>query len=220
MTLHHLIGDATDPVIKPALICHVCNDCHPIGKWGAGFVVSLSKKNEAPEDAYLHWALEGPSNGYELGAVQLVPFAEGVTVANMIAQHDTRWKGKIPPIRYDALETCLTSVYKHALENKLTVAMPRIGCVLAGGSWDQIEAIIKKVMTVDTYVYTLESQKNRWPTQYEGVKISPVMVRPSVPAAPIDLAVDYDRMKIEDDSPRDVDGEPIDTAEDLSDFFK
>ena len=51
--------------------------------------------------------------------------------------------------------------------------MPRIGCVLAGGSWDLIEAIIKKVMTVDTYVYTIAEQKDRWPTQYEDVAIIP-----------------------------------------------
>lgn len=38
MNLHYLIGDATNPVIKPALICHVCNS---VNKWGAGFVVSL-----------------------------------------------------------------------------------------------------------------------------------------------------------------------------------
>lgn len=167
MNLHYLIGDATDPVVKPSLICHVCNDCQP-GKWGAGFVMALSAKNKAPQEAYLHWSKEGASGGYELGAVQLVSFAEGVTVANMIAQHGTRWNGKIPPIRYDALETCLKSAYKHALENKLTVAMPRIGCVLAGGDWPTIEAIIKKTMIADTYVYTIESQKDRWPTQYEN----------------------------------------------------
>jgi hypothetical protein len=31
--------------------------------------------------------------------------------------------------------------------------MPRIGCGLAGGKWEEIEPIIKKLMTVDTYVY-------------------------------------------------------------------
>lgn len=165
MNLHYLIGDATDPIIKPATICHVCNDCRP-GKWGAGFVMALSKKNKEPQEAYMRWSNQ---SDYDLGAVQLIPFAKDVLVANMIAQHDVRWKGKEPPIRYDAVEQCLRSVYKHCLSNSRSLHMPRIGCVLAGGNWLTIENIIKKTMTVDTYVYTLESQKDRWPTKYVGI---------------------------------------------------
>ena len=171
MELHYLIGDATDPVVKPATICHVCNDCRP-GKWGAGFVMALSRKNKDPQEAYMKWSNQPD---YALGAVQLIPFAEDVLVANMIAQHDVRWNGKVPPIRYDALEQCLSSVYKHCLNTSRTLHMPRIGCVLAGGSWDLIEAIIKKVMTVDTYVYTIAEQKDRWPTQYENVTPTPLI---------------------------------------------
>ena len=169
MTLKYLIGDATEPINKPAIIAHVCNDCQPVGKWGAGFVMALSAKNKEPQKAYLKWALQGSSGGYVLGAVQLIPFAKDVLVANMIAQHDVRWKGKEPPIRYDALEQCLNNVYTHCLQTSRSLHMPRIGCVLAGGDWLTIENIIKKTMTVDTYVYTLESQKDRWPTKYENV---------------------------------------------------
>jgi O-acetyl-ADP-ribose deacetylase (regulator of RNase III) len=166
MTLKYLIGDATEPIIKPALICHICNDCQP-GAWGAGFVLALSRKNKAPQKSYHSWSIEGASGGYKLGAIKVVPFAENVWVANMIAQKGICWERNVPPIRYDALETCLISAYKYAENNGLTVAGPRFGADLAGGSWERIEAIIKKVMTVDTYIYTLESQKDRWPTQYE-----------------------------------------------------
>jgi O-acetyl-ADP-ribose deacetylase (regulator of RNase III) len=102
-----------------------------------------------------------------LGAVQLVPFDAELMVANMIAQEGIQWKGKVPPIRYNALEECLGHVYNHAKELGWMVVMPRIGAVLSGGDWPTIEAIIKKTMTVETYVYTLESQKDRWPTVYE-----------------------------------------------------
>lgn len=166
MTLKYLIGDATEPIRKPALICHVCNDCQPIGKWGAGFVVALSRKNKAPQEAYLKWSKEGSSGGFELGATQITRFTENLWVANMIAQKNIKWEGNTPPIRYDALEQCLNSAYRYAENSGLTVSMPRIGADLAGGDWPTIEAIIKKTMTVDTYVYTLEAQKDRWPTQY------------------------------------------------------
>ena len=33
--------------------------------------------------------------------------------------------------------------------------MPRIGCGLAGGNWNEVEQIIKDVASVDVYVYDL-----------------------------------------------------------------
>lgn len=196
MTLKYLIGDVTEPIEKPVLICHICNDCQP-GCWGAGFTGVLSKKNKSPEKAYRKWSLEGSAGGYELGAIQLIPFAKQIMVANMLAQHDTRWKGKIPPIRYNALEQCLNNVYKHAKEHSWVVAGPRFGADLAGGSWERIEAIIKKTMTVDTYIYTLESQKDRWPTQYENiVPKSPVMTRTANSVTSFKVNVDLKNMKI------------------------
>jgi hypothetical protein len=130
-------------------------------------VKALSAKNNGPEKAYHKWYTEDRGS-FVLGAVQIAPFADNVVVANMIAQEGLRWNGKIPPIRYDALEQCLNSVYSHAKKYGYTLHGPRVGAVLSGGDWPTIEAIIKNTMTVDTYIYTLESQKNRWPTQYEN----------------------------------------------------
>lgn len=160
--LHYLIGDATDPVKKPAMIIHCCND---IGGWGRGFVLALRAKYPESETQYKHWfATESP----QLGDVQFVQATPEICVANMIAQHDVRWEGKIPPIRYEALETCLKKAYEKALQGNLTVVGPRLGCVLAGGEWPVIERYLRSTMTVDTYIYTIESQKDRWPTQYEN----------------------------------------------------
>jgi hypothetical protein len=40
--IRYLVGDATAPFIKgPKIIAHVCND---VGKWGLGFVMSVSAK--------------------------------------------------------------------------------------------------------------------------------------------------------------------------------
>jgi O-acetyl-ADP-ribose deacetylase (regulator of RNase III) len=160
---HYLIGDATEPVKRPAMILHVCND---VNAWGRGFVLALRAKYPESERQYHAWFRTGHP---QLGQVQFVQVTPEVCVGNMIAQEGIRWQGKIPPIRYDALGSCLGQAYERAREKDLTVHMPRIGCVLAGGDWNRIENIITNTMTVETYIYTLECQKDRWPSVYENV---------------------------------------------------
>ena len=79
-------------------------------------------------------------------------------VANMVGQRGIqRSKGK-SPIRYDAVEKCLDKVASFALDLGATVHMPRIGCVLAGGKWEEIEPIIIRQLCskgIDVYVYDL-----------------------------------------------------------------
>lgn len=133
-------GDATAPVTDgPKIICHICNDA---GGWGKGFVVAISKRWPQPEAQYRAWYAQGESGGFRLGAIQLVDVAPSLKVANMIAQHGIRPSAGVPPIRYDALRECLVSLADQAAELGATVHMPRIGCGLAGGSWDEVEAII------------------------------------------------------------------------------
>jgi len=165
--LHYLIGDATEPVDtqKPALICHVCNDK---GRWGSGFVIAISKKDKRPEEMYLQWHKEGDKD-LPLGSTQICSFTDGNYIANMIGQHDTRTINGVPPIRYEALERALKSVYHHAHENGMTVHMPRIGAVRSGGDWTKIEGIIKGTMgEIETYVYTLPHETDQWHQQYEN----------------------------------------------------
>ena len=64
----------------------------------------------------------------------------------MVAQKGIRHKAGFPPIRYGALEICLHKLAERALALGATVHMPRIGCGLAGGSWDQVEPIVRKML--------------------------------------------------------------------------
>ena len=62
------------------------------------------------------------------------------------------------PIRYDAVETALSRVADEAARLKASVHMPRIGCGLAGGTWDRIEPIIHRTLCgrgVEVLVYDL-----------------------------------------------------------------
>jgi len=148
MQIRYLKGDATSPIVKPAIIVHVCND---IGAWGAGFVLALSQKWNRPEKSYRDWFQNKTDFG--LGSVQFVPVEPALQVANMIAQHNVGIIDDVIPLRYDALRNCLNTVYTKVKNTDQTVHMPRIGCGRAGGDWDKVEIIIGVTMTVDTYVY-------------------------------------------------------------------
>jgi len=147
--IYYVKGDATNPQTDGnKIICHICND---VGAWGAGFVLALSKKWKQPEIAYRNMKKR------PLGHVDFIRVTPEIMVANMIAQHDIKpdVNGN-PPIKYGAVRIALNEVNKMAFQTDSTIHMPRIGCGLAGGKWDEIEQIIKDVMSVDIYVYDLK----------------------------------------------------------------
>ncbi|MFC6016779.1 macro domain-containing protein [Plantactinospora solaniradicis] len=133
-------GDATNPQAKgPKIIAHLCND---LGGWGKGFVLALSRRWPEPERDYRQWHRHRAENDFGLGAVRLVRVRPDIWVANMVGQRGTRHGSAGPPIRYDAVERCLSTLAGHARELGASVHMPRIGCGLAGGRWERIEPIV------------------------------------------------------------------------------
>jgi len=149
MEIHYLKGDATKPVKTPAYIVHVCND---LGGWGSGFVVAISNTlSKKPETSYRLW--HKSKEDFRLGKSQIVKVNEKISVVNMIAQHGFASKENSHPLNLKALKLCLKYAYEVVKGENITVHMPRIGCGLAGGKWEEVEPIIKKYMTVDTYVY-------------------------------------------------------------------
>jgi O-acetyl-ADP-ribose deacetylase (regulator of RNase III) len=171
--IQYVVGDATRPELTPYrgfsrahLIVHIVND---VGAWGKGFVLALAREYPLAKTSYRYW-YEHRSDGqrprlvdtrasdartetydpeFKLGSVKFVRVssdveADGIEVAHMIAQHGI---GTIsPPIRYDALEKCLSAAAEYARDHEMLVHMPRIGCGLAGGSWDRVEQIVEKTM--------------------------------------------------------------------------
>jgi O-acetyl-ADP-ribose deacetylase (regulator of RNase III) len=151
MNITFIKGDATHPRTDgKKIICHICNDK---GRWGAGFVLALSARWSAPEETYREEKVED----LHLGNVQIVEVEPQILVANMIAQHDTRYSPEgQPPIRYGALRVCLTAVNDLAYRIGATLHMPRIGTGFAGGRWNEIELIIYDTCDVDVFVYDLK----------------------------------------------------------------
>lgn len=141
MEIEYAIGDATQPKSAPAIIVHVCNDR---GGWGRGFVVALSRRWPEPERRYRAWHRGEEPIPFELGQVILVPVEPGVWVANLIGQHGMRTERGTPPVRYDAIRQGLRVVAQEALRLGASVQMPRIGCGLAGGTWDVVGPIVQE----------------------------------------------------------------------------
>lgn len=154
--INYQIGDATNPIANGnKVIVHVCND---VGGWGKGFVVALSKKWKEPEQEYRKWFKS--KENFELGKVQFVQVEEDLWIANMIAQRDTKPSPEgIPPIREVYVHQCLEQVREFAQNNNCSIHMPRIGCGLAGGKWENIEPLIKislNAFGISTTVYDLK----------------------------------------------------------------
>ena len=142
MAINYVTGDATQPVGEgPKMIVHVCND---IGGWGRGFVVALSKRWLAPEQRYRAWHRGDEGALFALGEVQLVQVSGAIWVANLVGQRDVRTVGGVPPVRYDAIRKGLQRVATEALRLGASIHMPRIGCGLAGGNWEQVGRIVEE----------------------------------------------------------------------------
>lgn len=170
--ISYVVGDATDPCVPgKRIVVHVCND---IGAWGRGFVLSLSRRWPEAERIYRSWYQnQEDSNEWppmSLGNTLFVPVEHVGTppiwartwVAHMVAQRGIQPEAGVPPIRYDALATCLQDVALMARETGATVHMPRIGCGLAGGRWSEVEQIVQQVLiAVPTYVYDFDASDSR-----------------------------------------------------------
>ena len=164
--VNYVKGDATAPQGEGSkIICHVVND---IGRWGAGFSGAVSRRYVRPEAEFRKGALL-------LGDIQMVSVAVAsplswtggalnnrLWVCNMCAQHGVRYPREIrtkpAPLDYQALTVCLRKVAEAAMLTTSSVHMPRIGCGLAGGQWDLVEALIKRELTglgVSVTVYDL-----------------------------------------------------------------
>ena len=145
----YLKGDATSPQAKGnKIIAHVVNS---IGKWGKGFVMAVSKRWPHTRDDYLEWYR---TKNFGLGEVQVLQVESHIWVANMVGQQGIRTGSNGPPIRYDALANCLEAVNHLAIKlaDPVSVHMPRIGCGLAGGKWENVEPLLD-VIQCPIFVY-------------------------------------------------------------------
>jgi hypothetical protein len=136
---------------KPDAISHVVNN---VGEWGAGFVLPLA--SEFPE-AKIYYDHEWED--YSLGEVQRVVTNRGVHIYNLFAQDGVGGKR---PLRYGWLAKSLRQM-GDMINEGASVYMPRIGCGLAGGSWEVVEPLIEEGLSDQhVTVFTLPREQHKF----------------------------------------------------------
>ena len=158
--IEYVVGDVTEPVetpgYKPA-IAHVCND---IGVWGAGFTAALDRKWPEVGRRYRRWnrSLLDEGDFLKLKDIHLVALPDGPLIFNMVAQRGVRGPDNRVPLDLEALDYCLGEVFKElASRGDRALHMPRIGCGLAGGNWEDVVKLVCKYRTsFPVFVYDLK----------------------------------------------------------------
>lgn len=167
--LKFIKGDATLPHGGGhRMLIHSCNTD---GIWGGGFSGSLSKRWKKPEEQYRLWfrAQVLDRVKFQVGEIQIVDIQTDLAVVNMLGEqgaHSTVVEtadGKItvPPIRYEAIRSCLGKIAKEAKDRQSSVHAPRFGSGLSGGDWAIIESLVKECLIdkgLNVTIYDLEKK--------------------------------------------------------------
>lgn len=144
------------------MICHICNNENI---WGGGFVISLSKKWEEPEQVYREFCKRNKIATVMLPILGKVCFAKidkHLVIANMIGQDGTVSKDNPIPIKYGALTNCMEEVVNYIemikcqTSNPVVIHAPKFGSLRAKGNWDFILELIREIWLengIDVVIY-------------------------------------------------------------------
>lgn len=130
------------------ILAHGCN-CS--GGFGSGVAAGMAHNHPKSRDQYMH---KHRYEGWQLGDVKFV--SSGTKwIANCGTQQDYLPRG-ILHADYPAIQKCMIQVRDFAKDNNLSIAIPKIGCGLAGGNWEVVSVILQDVFSdYDVTVYEL-----------------------------------------------------------------
>jgi O-acetyl-ADP-ribose deacetylase (regulator of RNase III) len=157
--LRFVKGDATQP--QSGKLKYILQIVNNEGAYGAGFSGAVKARWPKVELEYRQWWREKYGK-LKLGDIQEIQVTSDLIVVNMVAQDGVvSYKNK-KPIKYDALKTCLAKIGKEMVNYNSSVHIPRIGCGLAGGEWEEVEKLITEELLergINVTVYDLEEEE-------------------------------------------------------------
>lgn len=158
--LRYVVGDATRLAFAGRSRKYLVHVVNCAGKWGAGFSGAVSRRWPFAEKTYRRYRGE-----YRMGDIQKISVGGRTTVVNLFGQLDVRTPGTPKPISYGAVRRGLDALGKLILKHggTATVHMPRIGCGLAGGEWEEVQRIVEDELVarrVRVYVYSLPGKRS------------------------------------------------------------
>lgn len=155
MITKYIVGDITETELK--YIAHGVN-CQ--NKMGSGVAKALYEKFPEVKSEYHMWCEDrkasNPSN--LLGTYFYVESNDKV-IFNLFTQLNYGYDGK-RYVNYSAISTIFKELKSR---NKgTTIAIPKIGCGLAGGDWKFVEQLINDTVgdDLEIWVYELEASKH------------------------------------------------------------
>lgn len=124
------------------IISHGCN-C--LGAFNAGIAKQIRHLFPSAYNAYIQ---KNNSEGWKLGDVQMVEIPEQRRIiANCATQYGYGYSSKQNIfVDYDAIAVVFKTLVCYSEEHNMKIAMPRIGCGLAGGDWNIVDRILEQVM--------------------------------------------------------------------------
>lgn len=123
-----------------------------VGGFASGVAAGIAHNHPKARIAYLN---KHKTSKWKLGDVQFVR-SQDKWIANLTTQQEYLPRG-ICHVDYKAVELVMKELKYFAVENNMTVAIPKIGSGLAGGDWNIIESIINEVFdNVEILVYYRE----------------------------------------------------------------
>lgn len=156
--LRFVKGDATLPQgSNVKYILQIVNDS---GMYGAGFSGAIAARWPKVEAEYRAWWRERYGK-LKLGDIQVIQILSDLVVINMVAQHGIVSKDNPKPIDYNALQMCLSKAGDVISDYNASVHIPRIGCGLAGGSWEEVEKLVEAELikrSIDVTVYDMDDE--------------------------------------------------------------
>lgn len=149
--LNYIQGDLL--TTKHPVIAHgVSEKC----VFGLGIAKQIAQVYTKAKESYLKRCKQG---NIHVGLIQIVPIYSFPLkyIVNMITQSTYGRTGI--HVDYDAVSVCMDKLLGWCKARNLSISIPKIGCGLAGGSWDRVEGIIldslKNHDGVDVDVYYL-----------------------------------------------------------------
>lgn len=112
------------------------------GGFGSGVAGQIARLFPFAKTCYL---AKHHGEKWHLGDIQFVECSkENKIIANCATQFYYGKNGVY--VDYPAVGKCFSKLLDYAEENNLGVAMPKIGCGLAGGEWSEVCKIIQQAM--------------------------------------------------------------------------
>lgn len=141
-------GDAIAGVRETQGVRYLIHSVNDRGAWGKGFVLALSKAWPEPERAYRSWQTR------KLGEIQVIGVEPDLLVCNLVGQKGIQGPGNPRPVNYYAIKAGLTALDKQC-PPEASWHMPRIGCGLGGGEWEEVERILTLFAHRNVTVYVV-----------------------------------------------------------------